>query len=156
MKKINAFTLLEVTFAMLLSAICVGICYTAYGLIGDYYQHFREKNEQTDEVLALRQVLEKDFLGSRAIVRSEKGINLLSDSSAVQYGFEAGFVTRAIGQLHTDTFKLRTEALNAFFEGRETQQTDTLDQIRFTIRLKNSLTVPIDINKTYSATDLYR
>lgn len=156
MKKINAFTLFEVTFAMLLSALCIAVCYTAYGLIGDYYLHFREKNEQTDGVLALRHVLERDFLKSNAIVRSDKGFDVFLDSTTFKYSFNEGFVTRSIEALHTDTFKLKTESLIGYFEGNEIKQADTLDQIRFTIRFKSSLAIPIEINKMYSATDLYR
>ena len=47
MKKINAYTLMEVTVAMLLSAICIGIAYSAYDIIGNYYRSFQQKNDRS-------------------------------------------------------------------------------------------------------------
>jgi hypothetical protein len=154
--KLNAYTLMEVTLAMLLSAICITVCYTAYGLIGNYYKTFGRKNESTDIVLSLRHVLDRDFLNGKYIVRGAEGIEIISDSTKISYKFSGGYITREINTPHIDTFKVTPSHFVSFFEGREAMPADTLDEIRFTVRLDSAVTVPLGFHKKYSAHDLFR
>ncbi len=154
--KVYAYTLMEVTLAMLLSAIAITVCYTAYGLIGNYYKTFGRQNESADVVLSLRHVLEKDFLNGKYILYGEEGIEIVSDSSKVDYKFRGGCITREINRLHVDTFKVAPSHFVSFFEGREAVQSDTLDEIRFVIQLDSMVSVPLGFHKKYSAHDLFR
>lgn len=153
--KIRAYTLMEVTVAMLLSAICISICYTAYGIIGDYYHLFHQKNESADQVLSLKHALEKDFLKSNYILKQEDGFELLIDTTKIHYSFEEQAVLRKFGAIHTDTFKLQTKALKATFEGKELLEIDTIDQVSFTILLDKNTFTTIEVNKWYSAQNLF-
>jgi hypothetical protein len=154
--KVNAYTLMEVTLAMLLSAISITICYTAYGLIGNYYKTFGRRNESADVVLSLRHVLEKDFLNGKYVLHGEEGIEIVSDSSKIDYKFRDGCITREINMLHVDTFEVAPSHFVSFFEGREAVQADTLDEIRFVIQLDSTVSVPLGFHKKYSAHDLFR
>jgi prepilin-type N-terminal cleavage/methylation domain-containing protein len=152
--KIKAFTLMEVTVAMLISAICITVCYTAYSIIANYYSSFQLKNQAADHVLSLKQVMEIDFLKSNCLLKTEDGIELLQDSTAIQYTFTNSTVLRKLGVLHTDTFKVQYSNLKTYFETNEIVETDTIDRVNFTVLL-NQTSVPIQINKYYSAKDLF-
>ncbi|MBB2145789.1 hypothetical protein GM921_09845 [Pedobacter sp. LMG 31464] len=154
MKKIKAYTLLEVTVAMLLSAICITICYSAYGIIGKYYTVFQAKNQQATEVLGLKQVLARDFLKSRFVLKSEDGFELIRDSVLIRYSFSAGHVLRQLNTLHTDTFHLEPSELLCFFEGRPVDVPDTVDQVQFKLSLAKGVRIPLQVNKVYSAENL--
>ncbi|MDQ0966826.1 Tfp pilus assembly protein PilE [Flavobacterium sp. W4I14] len=154
--RINAYTLMEVTLAMLLSAISITVCYTAYGLVANYYKTFARRNESADVVLSLRHVLEKDFLNGKYVLHGEEGIEIVSDSSKIGYKFRGGCITREINLLHVDTFKVAPSHFVSFFEGREAVKADTLDEIRFVIQLDSTVSVPLGFHKKYSAHDLFR
>ncbi len=153
--KIKAYTLFEVTIAMLLSAICIAICYSAYGIIAKYYVGFQQKNQTADAVLTLRHVLEKDFLKSNIVLKNEEGLEMQQDSSKIYYIFNPDAVLRKIDELHTDTFKLKPIEVGCFFEGREVLEPDTIDELRFKMDLAQHVLVPIQLNKTYSAQNLF-
>jgi prepilin-type N-terminal cleavage/methylation domain-containing protein len=152
--KIKAFTLMEVTVAMLLSAICISICYSAYHLIESYYHSFNEQNAQNDNFLMLKQTLQHDFSKSRLCMKAEDGIALEMDSTTIYYHFEPDFMTRKINEIHTDTFKLSITSPNYYFEHEPILAIDTIDQIDFGVISKKDGIIPIRILKHYSAQDL--
>lgn len=147
---------MEVTVAMLLSAICIGICYSAYGIIGNYYSEFRKKNETTDVLLSLRQVLAKDFLKAKLIVKSEDGILLQQDSVSVHYVFGTGQILRKFEGLRADTFKIDWEEKYTSFEGAEILENSNIDLLKFNVNFDHQAKVPLVFSKHYSAHDLFR
>lgn len=156
MKKIKAYTLIEVAVAMLLAGICISICYTAYGIIDNYYQSFQQKNQATDQVLSLKHVLEKDFLQSKAVLKNGEGIKLNQDSVTINYLFEQQYILREINELHTDTFKIASQNLQLSFEGAEVQEDGLVDEIKFTAILAKGIVVPLQVNKRYSSENLFK
>lgn len=156
MVKIKAYTLMEVTVAMLLSAICISICYTAYGIIGDYYHLFHQKNQLADQVISLRHALEKDFLKSSLVLKQEDGFELLVDTTKIHYAFDEHMVLRKLGALHTDTFKLEIQNLKTYFERSEVMEIAIIDQVDFTVFLDKNTSTAIQVKKLYSAKDLFK
>lgn len=155
MGKIKAYTLMEVTVAMLLSAVCIGICYSAYGIIGNYYAVFREKNEKMDNLFSLRQVLERDMEKANLIMRTEGGIILDNDSVKVSYIFAQGKILRKLSELRTDTFNILWKEQYMGYEGIEILSADTIDVLRFNIELDVRQQVPCVFYKHYSAENLF-
>lgn len=155
--KLNAFTLMEVTVAMLLSAICITICFTAYGLIQDYYSKFRAKNETSAQLTVLKQVMDKDFLKSRYVIKTDEGIKLQNDSMELSYSFDERKILRIIADVHTDTFFVELQNKEFYFEGRPVAAADTIDLLNLEIKLKGLNTaLPLQVSKKYSAVDLFR
>ncbi|MDN3588088.1 hypothetical protein QWY86_15500 [Pedobacter aquatilis] len=155
MKKIQAYTLMEVTIAMLLSAVTISICYMAYGLISQYYQRYQLKNERSDAVIGLRHVLERDFNNSRYILKSGSGIELEQDSNHIVYHFNEKLVLRELTGVHTDTFKLDYAPVRSYFEGREVLERDTIDRLEIDLLLGGKDVARLRIDKRYSAEDLF-
>ena len=154
--KIKAYTLMEVTVAMLISAICISICYTAYALVGDYYKAFAHKNETVDRLLSLRHVIQADFTKSKNILRSSDGFTLAQDSIFIHYQFAEKGILRKLGEVHTDTFDLKFALLETYFEQVEALEADTIDQVRFTVFLDKQFPVKMQFDKYYSAQDLFK
>lgn len=139
---------------MLLSAICISICYTAYGLIGKYYQEFQLKNERADSILSLKKVLETDFLKSKYVFRHENGLELQQDSLTIHYQFREQDVLRLYADLHTDTFKLATGQTEFSFEQQIVSERDTIDKVKLYVFADQSTAIPLEVYKFYSAADL--
>ncbi len=156
MKKINAYTLMEVTVAMLLSAICIAIAYSAFDIIGNYYRTFQQKNEKADALLSIREVLSKDFQKSKLVMNTADGILLEQDSVNINYVFEADRILRQIPSLRTDTFKVVWKDKYVGFEGNEILEPDTIDLLRLKITLDQHSLVPLTFYKHYSAQNLFQ
>ncbi|AZI24074.1 hypothetical protein EA772_01465 [Pedobacter sp. G11] len=154
--KLSAYTLMEITVAMLLSAIVISVCYTAYGLIDNYYQTFRLKNESHDQALALRHVLIKDFASHSIIIARNNGIELIGDSMAVGYVFEEDKVIREIKYLHTDTFHLSPSSWMMGFDGQDRIAGDTINELDFFVQIDKGVEIPMNFRRVYSAVQLFK
>jgi hypothetical protein len=155
-KKIEAYTMMEVAIAMLLAAVCMSICYTAYGMIGDYFQVFHKRNASAEEVLTLRRTMERDILKGKYLIRTESGINILGDSLGIAYNFADSAILRKVEGLRTDSFHVSPVEAVFLFEGREALELDTVDHISFKLKMEKQRMVPITIGKMYSAHDLLK
>ena len=156
MNRIRAYTLMEVTIAMLLSAICITICYTAYSVVENYYREFQRKNELTDNILSLKHVIEKDFLISKYVMKTDSGMLIGKDSALIEYSFNKNYILRSFSNHHTDTFKLTALDPLFLFERKSVEQRDTIDQLELGIELTEDAAVKLRFDKRYSAQDLFR
>lgn len=155
-QRIEAYTLMEVAVAMLLAAICISICYTAYGLIGDYFNAFEKKNSSEQTALSLRHAMNTDIGKCGYLIRIEDGIEAHQDSLLVRYHFGAAAVSREISGLRTDSFKLVASDIGFGFEGHDALAGDTLDRLSFVLSLEKGVKVPLLFKKAYSAQDLFK
>lgn len=155
-KKIEAYTMMEVAIAMLLAAVCMSICYTAYNMIGDYFQAFQKRNASAEEVLTLRRTMEKDILKGKYLIRTESGINILGDSLNITYNFADSAILRKAEGLRTDSFHVSPIEAVFLFEGREALELDTVDHISFKLKMEKQRMIPVTIGKMYSAHDLLK
>lgn len=154
--KIKAYTIMEVTIAMLLFAIVVSICYTAYGIVNTNYNNFRERNNAVTGLSALKNVLEHDFTKSNCILKDEDGFVVLTDTTKIKYSFKDQRILRVLNNIHTDSFELQFKEPAFYFQSNAIlKATDTIDQINFNIILER-VAIPIQVNKQYSAKDLFR
>ncbi len=80
MKKLKAYTLLEVTVVMILSSISIGITYTAFGLLHNSYNGFRARNSNMSQLILSDRIVKKDFSGSTRIICVVDGLLLQLDS----------------------------------------------------------------------------
>ncbi len=153
--KIKAYTLLEVTIAMLLAAITIGICYTAFTLMNQYYADIKNRKDQVGEILLLQKLLRNDIEQATVIKKLADGIYISYDTVNISYHFSADFIARDYHQIKTDTIKIATAALGLKFENREVSNDELLDEIIFTCNQKGK-SFPMHFKKTYSATNLFQ
>lgn len=155
-KKVKSYTLMEVTIAMLLSAICIGICYSTMQIIERYYIDFQKKHEANDAVISLKQVITRDILKANIVKKSSDGFRCEGDSIIISYLFSDKRILRQLESLKTDTFKLDWKDLQIAFEGKVLTDLDTADLISFKIKLDTTTTIPFIFSKQYSAHNLFR
>ena len=153
--KISAYTLLEVTIAMLLAAITIGICYTAFTLMNQYYAEIKNRKDQVGEILLLQQLMSRDIEQATLIKKQTDGIKISYDTVDISYHFAADFITRDYQQIKIDTIKIAAAALDLRFENREAVNDGLLDEIVFICKRKNK-SFPMHFKKTYSATNLFQ
>ena len=154
--KIEAYTLMEIAVAMLLAGLCISICYTAYGLIGNYFSAFEKKNNSAQLVLGLQRAMGRDIDQGRVLLRTGDGLEIHRDSSLIRYHFAGGIISREVEGLRTDSFVLAPTEVGFRFEGREAIEGDTVDRVGFVLALEKGGKVPMVFKKFYSAQDLFR
>lgn len=123
-KRLPAFTIMELTVSMLLSALVISITYTALTLVTRSYQSFSQKNEELAGLVRLDELLKRDFLAASSIYKTESGIALpgaAPDGTQVSYAFGSEAILRRT-TLVADTFKVASTAVQLLFEGQEVRQ----------------------------------
>lgn len=156
-QKIKAFTVMEVTVTMLVTAILIGIMYTSYSIIVKSYGGFNTKNDEMAALVSLDHVLKRDFERSESVYKTQDGIVLKKDDTMIDYVFTPDFIVRKAAR--ADTFKVQTRDVTASFENmplsevQETEEQNRADVLGFTLTYKNEQ-IPYLYHKLYSSVNL--
>jgi Tfp pilus assembly protein PilE len=156
-KKVSAFTILEVTIAMLIAALLIGITYTAYSIIVKSYSSFNRKNQDMAVLVRLDEWLKKDFDHADTVLKDTAGIMLCSADRRVKYQFDPDFIVRT--EIRADTFKIKTENIITSFEGQPVtefaagEEQNRLDDLSLVILFRDEK-IPYHYHKQYSSANL--
>jgi prepilin-type N-terminal cleavage/methylation domain-containing protein len=112
--QVKAFTLMELTVAMLIASIVIGMTYTIYTIVVGSYRSFHTKNNETAMVIRLDELLKKDFAHADLIRKEEQGISCKSADQLVTYALGPGLIVRTAGAI--DTFKVNVQDITTAFE----------------------------------------
>jgi hypothetical protein len=148
---------MELTIAMLIAAIVVGMAYTAFSILTRSQQLFIRKSERLDSLLQLDKVLKRDFYKSRMIFAHERGVTFKMDSDSVSYNFGQDFIIRS--QAQADTFKFEFVDEGIYFEGRSLPVDDPstsmiIDELEFSVFVDKEK-IPYQYHKAYSSSDMF-
>jgi len=156
-KRIRAFTIIEVTIAMLISAMVIGITYSIFLIVSRSYQSFNTKNDTMAVVLKLDELLRKDFDRSLAVWKDTSGIEIQYPGNRVRYKFDTAYVVR-IG-VRTDTFKVKTDTVNISFENQPIdelkiiKEQNRIDQLDVSLLFQKGK-ITYHYHKVYSSANL--
>jgi hypothetical protein len=157
-KRIAAFTIMEVTITMLISALVIGITYSIFAIVSRSYQAFHRKNEEIANVLRLDGVLRKDFDRGELILKDSTGIGIVKPSGLIHYAFYPDYVLR--NGIKTDTFKVKTDSVSTFFENTPIndvspdKEQNRLDRVDIPVFLQNEK-FTYHYSKIYSSENLF-
>lgn len=113
MKKLHAFTLLELLIGMIISSIVIGFGYSGYNLIYKRYLNYSETKKGITNIIQLNSVLNNDFINaSSAQFESDKLILNYKNGLLKTYNFKDKLILREEAE-HVDTFKLEVNNLMA-------------------------------------------
>lgn len=134
MKKIAAFTLLEILIGMIISSIVIGFCYTGYSVIYKQYLNYNAIKRQNTTAMQLNSVLNNDFVNAE-FVRFELDKLIVNSNSnkELYYRFNENYILRRDKGL-IDTFMLA--ALNItpeYFTENEQLQDRLLNSFSFDV-----------------------
>jgi hypothetical protein len=158
-KRVAAFTIMEITVAMLISALVIAITWTAYLSFSKSYQSYNKKHEDMAVVLTLDEVLRKDFDRAEMIRRDSSGMVVQFADHTIRYAFNTAFVLRTVPAVKTDTFKVKSDSLSMSFESipvnevSEDKEKNRIDQLDLSFFLEKEK-IPYHYRKTYSSADL--
>ena len=156
-QKVKAFTILEVTITMLITALLIGITYTSYSIIVKSYRSFTVKNEEMTVLVTLDHLLKRDFDQAEMIFKDQDGIALTSNDKTIKYEFKPDYIVRNAARI--DTFKVQTQDVSTAFENvpinevQETEEPNRIDELAFTLIFQNEK-IPYHFYKLYSSVNL--
>ncbi|TCC97686.1 prepilin-type N-terminal cleavage/methylation domain-containing protein [Pedobacter hiemivivus] len=154
-KKVPAFTLMEVTIAMLIAGIAIAITFTAYRIVSGSYIGFSKKQDELAGFVLVDKLLKQDFLGARHIVKSSDGLAMEMEGGLISYRLDSGFMLRDQFSLRTDTFKLQLNSPAFLFESNVAEEGQPIDQFSFETVVQGQ-SIPLHYQKIYSAQDLFK
>jgi len=158
LRKVRAFTILEVTVTMLITAVVIAITFTSFSVILKYYHSVNKKNSDVMELASLDHLLRRDFDRADTIFTSAQGITINEGGKSIIYIFDPAFVIRKAAAI--DTFKLQTGDLWTGFENIQIkpvnieQEDNLIDELSFSISC-NQEEIPYHYKKNYSSQNLF-
>jgi hypothetical protein len=156
---VRAFTIMEVTVAMLLTGLVIAITYAMYGIVAKSYSGFGAKNSSVAVVLDLDHVLRRDFERADTILKDSAGISIKIAGEVIKYGFYPEFITRQSSKM--DTFKVQTQDWITGFanvpleELQANSEMNRVDELQFIVVFNND-TIPYHFHKVYSSVNLIK
>ncbi len=111
MKKISAFTLLELLVGMVISSLLIGFTYIALNMLFKQFGQYKSNNTQVVELVEMEVVFSRDLLyASKAFIQNDSTVQLLrSNNYPITYLFGKSNVLRTVNGL-VDSFKVSTIA----------------------------------------------
>ncbi len=130
MKKLRAFTLMELLVGMIISSIVISFGYAAYTLIYKQFISYRHTKEKVMELAQFDQVLSNDLLRAEVVYFHENALQFFQKNAirTLQYNFYDDLILRKENEL-TDTFKISQAQLKMHFLLPDKQL--FLDQLSF-------------------------
>lgn len=150
-KKIKAFTILELSVVMVISGIVFGIAFSAYNIILKQFQEYKNGNEKIMEISTVSAVLNKDFSEADEIRNSQGGLNVIArEGSQIIYRFEDGGLLRKANQTE-DRFE-NISNVKITFRGIDVPENNGLvDEVYFELWKE---TFSLQLKKYYAADKL--
>lgn len=158
--RLKAFTIMEMTIAMLISAIVIGITYTAYQIMSKSFITFNNKNTDMAVVIRIDELLKKDFAQASDITFAEKTLTFKDSAQLIKYQFDPNLIIRFSSI--ADTFKVESSDPVITFE-HQLLSTDenyndkqpSLDELSFNVNLHQD-TLNYHYFKKYSSQQLIK
>jgi prepilin-type N-terminal cleavage/methylation domain-containing protein len=130
MKRLHAFTLLEVLIAMVISTLVIGAGFVGYEFTMKQYYAYKENAGIMNEACAFQGVLKKDISLSSSVTLADQGINCIKKEHSIRYEFHPDFVLRITADDLKDTFRVKNDSLQFMYQ--HIAQTDPGKQIDYT------------------------
>lgn len=118
MKRLKAFTLIELLIAMVVGGIVIGGAFEVYLFSSRQFLKYKASNEEITRIVMLDGILHSDFFNSTSVVRkSDNCMEMKSSDKVIDYRFERNFVLRSFIGV-SDTFFLKVSVVQMQFKGK--------------------------------------
>jgi type II secretory pathway component PulJ len=131
LKKLNAFTILELIVAMVISSLVIGAGFMGYEMVVKQDGAYRNISSGINDAVIFHSVLGNDITKAKNLKVSGNGLICNYEDKSVKYDFNKNVILRKLNSL-TDTFKISNDSLVLFYKGAEQKAEGALvDQVKF-------------------------
>jgi hypothetical protein len=150
MKKIKAFTIIELCVVMLLSSIVTGMVFFTLNIFQGSVRQFKTESTVLSRIALLHRLLVQDFWKSKEVRATNDGIQAMGKGGVVTYRFQPEYITREMGVV-LDTFYFPNKNFVMQFQGQQKSLLGELvDQLSVDLSYKGEV-VPFSFQKAYGA-----
>jgi prepilin-type N-terminal cleavage/methylation domain-containing protein len=127
MKKLKAFTLMELLVGMVISGLVIAFGAGAYQVIGRQFMQYKKVKQELMEAAMFRSVMENDCFNASAVYGTADELQLANGKQAIKYKLGVEFILRTVAET-SDTFRIAVSGpqLRPVREGSA-----LLDQVEF-------------------------
>lgn len=151
MKKVSAFTIIELLVAMAVAGIMVSIAVLLYLQLQRYIGSFSAGMVRNNDILTFTNLLGRDMDLSNRVEYADSAIYTLGEKTRVEYLFENKTIIR-ISESNTDTFKIHFQNLTI---NTVDEKPALVNSVFFEIRIDSDLAYPVKFVKEYPAQALF-
>lgn len=158
LRKLKAFTLIELIVTMLLSVFVFSLIFWAYSSSVKNYLLYNEFNTELLSISEMQFALEQDFHRAQYVQPAENGIYIYTKTkqgdAPIHYSFEPDNIKRKTSA-KIDTFFFENENLQILFNDRhQFDQNGLVDKISFLVK-KGDKEFPFSYSMWYDRTTLF-
>lgn len=115
MKKVAAFTLMELLITMMISSIVIGLCYSAYSFTYKEFLLFKKVKQEVVDAMQFNSLLNSEFQNAEKIVYSEHQLLFyFENNNTLSYELNDSLIIRKESEI-IDTFHLKATNVKASF-----------------------------------------
>ncbi|WP_026898451.1 PulJ/GspJ family protein [Daejeonella oryzae] len=167
--KVKAFTIMELSVSMAISAIVIMMAYTVYNIVSKGYLDFNVINQEFSSLMRADELINRDFSKAELIVLTDQGVSIKTRNETILYIINKDEIIRKSNDV--DTFKVRVSQKEFSFESSpvyiqhqninemelinnlESIENQRIDKIQMTILFRGEL-IPLSYFKSYSSSNL--
>lgn len=138
MRKISAFTLMEIIIVMIISMIVISLTYKTLDIVTMQFRQFGKSRKHIYELSLVETLLTKDFANSACILRAEEGILCKYSDKDIFYIFGDDYMVRREGSI-VDTFNIKPRLVKYYFYEQEVRDLNSyIDKVTFIHEQENT------------------
>jgi len=139
MKKVKAFTIIELTVSLLISSIVIGITYYAFLFFTKQYHSYQRKSDTFSEYRLFKKAFQHDLENANFVTDSVPNTILMRGGGhEIVYAWDSNNIKRQKGEI-TDSFRLKKNKV-------------AVNYINDTLPLAKQIIVRFAFNKTFFET----
>ncbi|MND62579.1 hypothetical protein D3C87_511250 [compost metagenome] len=151
--KFRAFTLMELTIAMLISAISIGMAFYMFQYFQQLFLRQQKQRQERFSYSLFKHLIQQDINRAVWLKTSENGLHCEGENGNIDYQFDPAFIVRDQYNNQKDTFMIQTISLDMTPRLQHLPSEDLTDHVNLKIRFENK-EHQFNYNKTYSAQQL--
>ncbi|WP_333888906.1 type II secretion system protein [Sphingobacterium siyangense] len=152
-QKLKAFTLMELTITMLISAISIGMAFYMFQYFQQLFLRQQKQRQERFSYSLFKHLLEQDMGRSVWLKTSENGLICENEFGNISYEFAPKFIVRNQNTVQKDTFLIQTVNLDMTPRIQHLPSEELTDHINLNIRFENK-EHEFDYHRIYSAQQL--
>lgn len=150
--KIRAFTIMEITIALLLSTILIMMCYEFFSIINREITIQKKNSDNRIQELMFRKYIETDFFNAQGIYLADSGIVCKNDSIEIKYEFQDSLILRKY--ILTDSFEFLTLTRECWNDSLRIYELGSIvNKVKLKL-LQVDKELSVELNKTFGS-DVY-
>ena len=152
MKRVSAFTIIELVISLLISSVVIGIVYYAFLFFSKQFGLYQRKSDSVQEYFLLKGAVQNEFEKAELIIDSLPGLIAFKTSmpdQMITYRIDSNFIVRKF-QETADSFRVKCENFRTIHVN---DSSNLVKEIVFSVKMDNSI-LETTITKRYSASQL--